>query len=153
MNSPSPFWNQSEAIALCVEIEKICPPFGCHVALTGGLLYKQGERKDCDILFYRIRQVEKIDFDNLWIALESIGFQKVSGFGWCYKAIYNGKKVDCFSPEESGSHMGNSEADKDDAPIDRELEEKFNSTIEKHTCKACDCLITSEGCGCNPVYA
>ena len=97
-----PAWNQQDAIAMCVLIEAICPNFGCHVALTGGLLYKSGERKDCDILFYRIRQVEKIDVDGLFEALLSIGFVKKSGFGWCFKGVYGGKNVDIFFPEEVG---------------------------------------------------
>lgn len=96
------FWTLDDAIKLCTEIEAICPKFGCHVALTGGLLYKQGPRKDLDILFYRIRQRKEIDFDGLWAALLTIGFEKTSGFGWCYKATYCGRKVDCFSPEEQG---------------------------------------------------
>lgn len=93
-------WNQSDAVELCKAIEAICPKFGCHVALTGGLLYKDGPRKDCDILFYRIRQVEEIDKDGLWSALEEIGFSEKSGFGWCHKAEYCGRKADCFFPEE-----------------------------------------------------
>lgn len=93
-------WTQAQAIDLCVKVESICQEFGCHVALTGWLLYKFGERKDCDILFYRIRQRSEIDMDGLWPALERIGFVKVSGFGWCYKATYEGKAVDCFFPEE-----------------------------------------------------
>ena len=97
-------WLWSDAIDLCVEIEKICPRFGCHIALTGGLLYKQGARKDCDIVLYRIRQSPKIDFDGLWPALAEIGLKKVSGFGWCYKGTYQGKNVDMFSPEESGGN-------------------------------------------------
>lgn len=95
-------WTQQEAIELCVKVEAICPKYGCHVALTGGLLYKQGTRKDCDLLFYRIRQVDAIDFDGLWDALDEIGLEMVSGFGWCYKGKYNGKAVDMFSPEEQG---------------------------------------------------
>lgn len=95
-------WAQAEAIKLCVKIESICPKFGCHVALTGGLLYKTGERKDCDLLFYRIRQVKEIDIEGLFNALLEIGLSKVSGFGWCYKCEYHGKPVDCFMPEEQG---------------------------------------------------
>ena len=87
-----PKWTQAEAIALCIKVEAICPQFGCHVALTGGLLYKDGERKDCDLLFYRIRQTEKIDYEGLWMALDEIGLQQYSGCGWCYKAEYKGKK-------------------------------------------------------------
>lgn len=93
-------WTQAEAIKLCVLIENICPHYGCHVALTGGLLYKHGVRKDCDLLFYRIRQLDDIDYDGLFEALSKIGFQKVSGYGWCIKARYENKSVDCFFPEE-----------------------------------------------------
>jgi hypothetical protein len=93
-------WSQSEAIALCVLVESVCPAFGCHVALTGGLLYKSGKRKDCDLLFYRIRQFEEIDMNGLWFALAGIGLEEQSGFGWCYKSKFQGKSVDCFFPEE-----------------------------------------------------
>jgi hypothetical protein len=93
-------WFQSDALELCKEIEAICPQFGCHVALTGGLLYKEGPRKDADLLFYRIRQVEKIDGDGLFAALDAIGVQKTSGFGWCHKATWRGKSLDLFFPEE-----------------------------------------------------
>lgn len=34
------YWTQQEAVDLCVIIESVCVEFGCHVALTGGLLYK-----------------------------------------------------------------------------------------------------------------
>lgn len=93
-------WTQAEAIALCAAVEAVCPQFGCHVALTGGLLYKTGPRKDCDLLFYRIRQTPKIDIDGLWAALAEIGLTVLRGFGWCYKAKYQGRGVDCFFPEE-----------------------------------------------------
>ena len=95
-------WTQSEAIELCRKVEAICPRYGCHVALTGGLLYKDGERKDADLLLYRIRQVKEINFKDLWDELDEIGLVQKSGFGWCYKAEYQGKPVDIFSPEEQG---------------------------------------------------
>lgn len=95
-------WTQREAIELCVAIESVCPPCGCHVALTGGALYKDGLRKDCDILFYRIRQ-SAIDPDCLWSELAKIGIKWLSGFGWVHKAEYNGKKIDVFFPEEDGN--------------------------------------------------
>lgn len=103
-------WTQSEAIALCVLIEAICPQFGCHVALTGGLLYRAGERKDCDLVFYRIRQTAEINEGGLWKALAVIGVEYKSGFGWCQKATYHGKPVDCFFPEEqTGTEYGDDE--------------------------------------------
>lgn len=100
-------WNLLKAAALCREIEAVCPPFGCHVALTGGSLYKDGERKDLDILFYRIRQRDEIDMDGLWGALAKIGVEKLSGFGLCYKAeTKSGDNIDCFFPEEQGGMYG-----------------------------------------------
>lgn len=100
---PAGNWTREEALELCAKVETICPRFGCHVALTGGLLYKSGPRKDCDLLFYRIRQVEQIDFDGLFAALfAEIGLRQTTGFGWCYKGDYLGKPLDMFSPEEQG---------------------------------------------------
>lgn len=96
------YWKQSEAIDLCKIIELIAPKFGCHVALTGGLLYKEGARKDCDLLFYRIRQVSKIDTEGLLSALALFDVEKKSGFGWVYKATYKGKSIDMFFPESGG---------------------------------------------------
>jgi hypothetical protein len=93
-------WTQEEAIRLCRDIEAVCPPFGCHVALTGGNLYKDGHRKDCDVLFYRIRQVETIDQDGLFEALESIGVEFLYDYGFVVKARHNGKPLDCFFPEK-----------------------------------------------------
>jgi hypothetical protein len=99
-------WTQADAISLCIEIENICPPFGCHVALTGGNLYKTGPRKDCDILFYRIRQVEVIDVDGLLDALTKIGLGHSGDFGWVKKATYRGKSVDMFFPEFDDGEYG-----------------------------------------------
>jgi hypothetical protein len=104
-------WTQSEAIELCAAIEAVRPPFGCHVALTGGCLYKSGQRKDCDILFYRIRQRDSIDQDGLWEALRSIGLVGNKGFGWCHKAIFNGKGVDMFFPENQDGEYDKKETE------------------------------------------
>lgn len=97
-------WNLREAVELCRLVETVAPVFGCHVALTGGTLYKDGERKDCDILFYRIRQVPHIDTGGLFIALENHGLRVIADHGWCVKARYKGKPVDCFFPDDDGSY-------------------------------------------------
>lgn len=105
-----PRWTQNQAIQMCVLVEEIVPEFGCHVALTGGNLYKSGpgvERKDADIVLYRIRQRKCIDMDGMWKALEKIDFVKLSGFGWCYKATFAGKPVDVFFPEMERDADGN----------------------------------------------
>ena len=110
-------WNQSEAVSLCVEIEKICPQFGCHVALTGGCLYRDGEREDCDILFYRIRQVDRIDIDKLLDALAAIGLTVNDGCGFVYKARYEGRPVDIFFPEEEGGPEYGEDVDQIEEPL------------------------------------
>lgn len=97
-------WTQADAVALCRQIEAICPDYGCHVALTGGCLYKDGERKDLDVLFYRIRQTPNIDHEGLFAALSNIGMERTRGFGWCVKATYEGRSIDCFFPEGDGDY-------------------------------------------------
>jgi hypothetical protein len=112
-------WALDEAVAVCRAIEAVCPPFGCHVALTGGTLYKDGRRKDLDLLFYRIRQEPEIGLDGLWAALENaIGIKLLRGFGWCFKAELNGKPIDCFFPEDQGGEYA-----EDDGEIDLSFEE------------------------------
>ena len=98
-------WTQDEAITLCRKIEKICPKYGCHIALTGGTLYKDGPRKDLDILFYRIRQAPEIDIDGLFAELASLSILRVTDrLQWCIKATLGDKKIDCFFPEEQGEY-------------------------------------------------
>lgn len=96
-------WNVSEAIEICRQVEAVCPPFGFHVALTGGTLYKDGERKDLDLLFYSIRQNDDPDRDGLLEALGAVGFSDIVEFGWMNKATVAGKPVDIFFPEHPKS--------------------------------------------------
>jgi hypothetical protein len=105
-------WTQAEAIALCRKIEDVCPAFGCHVALTGGLLYKLGERKDCDIVFYRIRQVDEIDVVGLFGALAKLGITAaaVEFVRFVVKATYRGRALDCFFPEAEPGEYPTSDA-------------------------------------------
>lgn len=98
-------WTQQEAIDLCWQIEAICPACGCHVALTGGCLYKPGNRKDLDLIFYRIRQVEKIDMGRLFGELGKLNVHFMSGRSWCYKAVYGEKSIDLLFPEEQGEYL------------------------------------------------
>jgi hypothetical protein len=109
-------WIQEQAVDLCRKIEVIAPKYGCHVALTGGTLYHFGERKDADILFYRIRQVESVDVAGLMDGLRGIGVDPGQDFGWCYKATYEGRSIDFFFPERAGQeYPGHEEAPSDAA--------------------------------------
>lgn len=97
-------WDQTKAIALCIQLEQIAPKYGAHIGLTGGCLYKEGQRKDCDILVYRIRQEADIDADGFFDAIKGLGIEKKSGFGWCHKAEWEGLQIDFFFPEEDGEY-------------------------------------------------
>ena len=93
--------NLLQARKLCIEIEKIAPAYGYHVALTGGTLYKEGERKDIDLILYGIRQ-ETQNRDDLEEELSNelgLGFKFVKRQGWLSKAVYEGKNIDLLYPD------------------------------------------------------
>lgn len=96
-------WTQEEAIELCCKIEAFAPLYGCHVALTGGTLYKPGVRKDVDIVFYRIRQTPAIDVDGLMAAMTGLGIETTRDFGWVCKAAWRGRVIDFLFPERADS--------------------------------------------------
>jgi hypothetical protein len=96
-------WSHEAAVGLCRLIEPIAKQCGCHVALTGGTLYKDGDRKDCDILFYRVRQIPEIEIDLLFKKLADVGVVRGEAFSdWLIKATYCGRNIDCFFPEGNG---------------------------------------------------
>lgn len=100
-----PKWKFADVLTLCRVLEGFAPDYGCHVALTGGYLYKSGDRKDVDILLYRIRQVERIDLDGFWALLKKLGFDYISNHGFVHKVEYNGKKIDFLIPEHDGEYV------------------------------------------------
>jgi hypothetical protein len=102
-------WTREKGIALAMAVEAIAPAYGAHVALTGGLLYKEGERKDCDLLFYCIRQRDRIDEKGLLAALERIGLSVIRQHGWVRKAKWFDADVDLFFPEAYPARSGPSE--------------------------------------------
>jgi len=104
----NPKWTQQEAIALCRLVERYVPLAGCHVALTGGCLYRDGERNDCDLIFYRVRQVKRLNTQKLMELLQShVGFDHITGGGWRYTGYYLDKKVDLLFPEAPASEADN----------------------------------------------
>jgi hypothetical protein len=112
-------WTLAEAIELCTLIEGVSPPYHAHPALTGGLLYKTGPRKDCDIVIYQHGEHDGlrpgIDWDGLWRAFDSIGLALQTDYGYCKKCLWRGKQVDILDPtcdSEYGSQQG-------DAPLTR----------------------------------
>ena len=112
------YWELDDAIALCKQIESFSPRFGCHVGLTGGVLYREGARKDLDLILYRIRQCPAVDFDGLFSAMSDIGIEKQSGFGFCHKAIFEGKRIDFLCPEEDMGEYEPEQPAASNQPID-----------------------------------
>jgi hypothetical protein len=113
-------WIQQEAIELCRQVEPILASLGCHVALTGGLLYKDGPRKDCDLIIYRAGGefgeqrgsfAETIDRDALLRALEAIHLHVKKEFVRVVKCIYGPiggdrfEYVDLIFPELDGEYQ------------------------------------------------
>lgn len=109
-------WTLETAVALCARIERIAPLASCHVALTGGTLYKKGERKDIDIVFYRIRQASAIEADELIRLLqEECGFMNIRRCSpWCWKATHDFGPIDFFFPEEERVDYMGTEWDTDE---------------------------------------
>lgn len=91
-------WTLPAALDLIKQIEEVCPACGCHVALTGGVLYKDGGRKDLDLLFYRVRQT-MLNHEALEDALAQLGIIVTSKRGWLWKAKYFVRDIDIFFPE------------------------------------------------------
>lgn len=102
-------WTQGVAIEWCREAEKIAPEFGYHVALTGGCLYKEGARKDLDVVFYSIRGMQQDHAALLARLVEEcligpLGEADTSGFA--IKASLGSRPIDLLFPESSGNYGG-----------------------------------------------
>lgn len=101
-------WTQAEAIQLATKLESIAPEYGAHIALSGGCLYREGPRKDLDIVVYRIRQktLEKSEF---LFALLQLGIVVVRDCGFVVKArTSSGRPVDFLFPEDKTGEYGTS---------------------------------------------
>ncbi len=94
--------NQNKGIELRKSLYDALEPNGYFPALTGGLLYKQGERKDIDIVIYRHRQRHS-DFDmpDIFDILEDCGLSDFECFGFVTKAKWGSVTVDLFNPEHT----------------------------------------------------
>lgn len=106
-------WTLEQAVELCCKVEPILASLGCHVALTGGVLYKDGPRKDCDLIVYR-EGVEfsaergpfedTVDRDALLKALEAAGLSISKEFTRVVKMRCGDKHVDLIFPELDGHY-------------------------------------------------
>ncbi len=97
--------NQKQGIEICEEIYPTLSSLGYFPALTGGLLYKEGERKDCDIVIFRHRQDNKqFELREIENILKEVGFTNLRHYGFVTKAQYKEHDVDLFNPETCSSN-------------------------------------------------
>lgn len=102
-------WTLADAIPLCTHLEMIAVQYECHIGLTGGLLYKDGPRKDLDVVVYR-RGMYKGETElppyNRTELIEA--FSKVvtieGEFTRVVKASYKGKPVDLLFVNDRGEY-------------------------------------------------
>jgi len=91
---------QQDGITLCKILYDKLSPLGYYPALTGGLLYKEGGRKDIDIVIFRNRQqhssFETID---LYLVLSEVGVYIDKSYGFVTKAKWKEFTIDLFNPE------------------------------------------------------
>lgn len=127
-------WTQQDAIAWCRRAEQIAPAIGFHVALTGGCLYKDGARKDLDVVLYRIRwqelaadagyalvealqQAGLIDLASAEEGVGCLGVESQSGDcdDFVVKARHQGRPVDLIFPENTGEYDDSHRSQKEEA--------------------------------------
>lgn len=104
---PSTSCTLEDGIELCKILHEELHSKGYFPALTGGLLYKEGKRKDIDIVLYRHRQ-DVTDFETIDLlnALSKVGVQITGSNGFITKATWKGKIVDLFNPETKQEFKG-----------------------------------------------
>ena len=90
-----------KAVELCKMLYKELGPLGLFPALTGGCVYKEGPRKDIDIVLYchREKPLTTLPISHL-AGLDGL---TISGYyGFVTKAYYKGESVDIMFPEYVG---------------------------------------------------
>jgi hypothetical protein len=95
-------WTQAQGLALVKAMYAFLQDDACpyYPALTGGLAYKDGPRKDCDIVIYHNRQHALRRKADVIADLKHMpGLKLVRDHGFVTKWTYGGKGVDIMFPE------------------------------------------------------
>ena len=103
---PLPYDQLLHAVRLCKTIEPICIKNGFHIALTGGVLHKDGNRKYTDLILYKNRQNSDQNLLQLWNDLQLQGVRFIKSFGFVTKFTWQGNKIDMLYPEFPKSEQG-----------------------------------------------
>ncbi len=103
---------KNEGMELCKILHESLSQKGFYPALTGGLLYKDGARKDIDIIIYRNRQQHAgFEMHNIEHDLNECGVFIDECYGFVTKAKWKGFTIDLFNPESTadfsdGEYLG-----------------------------------------------
>ncbi len=98
--------NLTIARDICKTLEPIAAANGGHVALTGGCLYKDGDRKDCDIVIYRHKQAEPLNRTKLFKDMIAAGFVPGTDYGRISKWTFNQSSIDLFTVQDAPEFWG-----------------------------------------------
>ena len=90
--------NLNDAVKLCKALYvELSPHY--YPALTGGSLYKNGDRKDIDIIIYRNRETLPFEIYEIQNNLEDAGLYNFIHHGFVTKCEFDGLSVDLMNPE------------------------------------------------------
>lgn len=99
----------TDGVDFCREVNEELESQGLkgHVALSGGCLYKDGDRKDIDIIIYRPGSTDKAPIDqrelfNIWLKLRCM---PIRFFGRVTKMKWQGHHIDVIQPEYDGEYI------------------------------------------------
>jgi hypothetical protein len=90
------------AIELCTKIYDHSSIFRVYPALTGGTLYKDGERKDIDIVLYG--DSPEITLGTVANILNNVNVTIIKMYGRVTKCTYKGVDVDIILPSHVGEY-------------------------------------------------
>ena len=94
-------WNLASALEYCFYAEQKISAFA-HIGLTGGCLYKQGERKDLDLIIYPHQNVRSFDLTavpnvlGLTIVTENVEFLEAYSRAVVKCLLPDGRGIDLF---------------------------------------------------------
>lgn len=98
-----------EALKIAPKLEAIAAANGCHIGLTGGLLYKSTERKDADFVVYKHnddetvgKQIARNDFENALRRTPEVRF--IGFFPRVTKIMWEDLPIDLIYAEQFGCY-------------------------------------------------
>lgn len=103
------------AIYLCTRLYEELSPRLIFPALTGGTLYKAGERKDIDLVIYRTQDTttgKMLKLDDIRSELLRVGLYNFKNFGTVIKCKFGETDIDLLLNEmedDYGKHISNSD--------------------------------------------